>query len=225
MLFRSIQKHGILQPILVVEKDGDFVLLAGERRLRASKIAGLENIRAIVADIESEKLRELALIENIQREDLNPIELAKSYSELIGEYKITQEELSEIIHKSRTQITNTLRLLLLSETTQKYICEGKLSQGHAKVMVGLSKDDESRVVQTVLGQKLSVRETEILIRKLKENKSPKSVKKSSTFSSIKFASQSLKNFGYSVKTTENTLHISFKSEEQIEEFLKNFKNR
>jgi len=136
-LSESIKRHGLLQPIIVVAKNDAYMLLAGERRLRASKLAGFTKIKAIVADIESKNLRELALIENIQREDLNPIELAIAYKELIEEYKITQEGLSEVIHKSRTQITNTMRLLSLSEQTKKYLSDGTLSQGHGKVLVGL----------------------------------------------------------------------------------------
>ena len=166
-LSESIKRHGLLQPIVVVAKDDAYMLLAGERRLRASKLAGFTKIKAIVADIESKNLRELALIENIQREDLNPIELAIAYKELIEEYKITQEGLSEIIHKSRTQITNTMRLLSLTETTKQYLSEGLLSQGHAKVLVGLEPKEEEKVVNTILGQKLSVRDTEILVKKMK----------------------------------------------------------
>ena len=166
-LSESIKRHGLIQPIIVVAKDDGYMLLAGERRLRASQKAGFKTIKAIVADIESKNLRELALIENIQREDLNPIELAIAYKELIEEYKITQDGLSEIIHKSRTQITNTIRLLSLSESTQKHLLEGTLSQGHAKVLVGLDIKDEETIVNTIVGQKLSVRETEALVKNLK----------------------------------------------------------
>ena len=157
-LSESIKKHGLLQPIVVVQKEDGYMLIAGERRLRASKIAGLKSIKAVVTDFESENLRELALIENIQREDLNPIELAHSYSKLIEEYGITQDELSDIIHKSRTQITNTMRLLRLSDKTQRLIQEGKISQGHAKVLVGLDEKKENLIDDTIIGQKLSVRE-------------------------------------------------------------------
>ena len=110
-LSESIERHGLIQPIIVMQKGDEYLLIAGERRLRATKILGDKTIKAIVADFASQNLRELALIENIQRQDLNPIELANSYKELIDEYKITQEELSDIIKKSRTQITNTIRLL------------------------------------------------------------------------------------------------------------------
>ena len=176
-LSESIERHGLIQPIIVMQKGDEYLLIAGERRLRATKILGDKTIKAIVADFASQNLRELALIENIQRQDLNPIELANSYKELIDEYKITQEELSDIIKKSRTQITNTIRLLSLSDFTQKMIANNKISQGHAKIMVGLNPEQEKLVVDTVIGQKLSVRETENLVKKIKEKNSPKVAKK------------------------------------------------
>lgn len=172
-LSQSIKKHGLIQPIIVIAKDNGFVLIAGERRLRAAKMAGLERIRAVIMEVGEQNMRELALIENIQRADLNPIELANSYKELINEHQITQEELASIIHKSRAQITNTMRLLSLSKNTQRLIEEGKLTQGHAKVIVGLNADDEAVVVDTILGQKLNVRDTEALIKKLKTNPNDK----------------------------------------------------
>ncbi len=176
-LSESIKRHGLIQPIIVIEKDGGYMLIAGERRFRATKMLGESKIKAIVADIESQSLRELALIENIQREDLNPIELANSYKELIDEYKITQDGLANIIHKSRVQITNTMRLLSLSATTQDYIKEGKLTQGHAKVIVGLEPNNEKTAVDTIIGQRLSVRETENLVKNLKNKLPPKTVLK------------------------------------------------
>lgn len=172
-LSESIKRHGLIQPIIVIKKDGGYMLIAGERRFRATKLLGESKIKAIVADIESQSLRELALIENIQREDLNPIELANSYKELIDEYKITQDALANIIHKSRVQITNTMRLLSLSAATQEYIKEGKLTQGHAKVIVGLKPSDEKMAVDTIIGQRLSVRETENLVKNLKNKLPPK----------------------------------------------------
>ena len=176
-LSESIKRHGLIQPIIVIEKDGGYMLIAGERRFRATKLLGESKIKAIVADIESQSLRELALIENIQREDLNPIELANSYKELIDEYKITQDGLANIIHKSRVQITNTMRLLSLSTVTQEYIKEGKLTQGHAKVIVGLEPNDEKTAVDTIIGQRLSVRETENLVKNLKNKLPPKTALK------------------------------------------------
>lgn len=221
-LSESIKRHGLLQPIIVVAKDDGYMLLAGERRLRASKLAGMETIKAIVADIESKNLRELALIENIQREDLNPIELAIAYKELIEEHRITQEGLSELIHKSRTQITNTIRLLTLSEQTQKYLSDGTLSQGHAKVIVGLDPKDEETVVNTILGQKLSVRETEVLVKKLKsgDEQNGKETHTVKTFSTeITTLEQKLKELGFSVKPKNNSITIHFKNGESIYTFL------
>lgn len=225
-LSESIKRHGLLQPIIVVAKDDNYMLLAGERRLRASKLAGFTKIKAIVADIESKNLRELALIENIQREDLNPVELAVAYKELIEEYKITQDGLSEIIHKSRTQITNTIRLLSLSEQTKKYLAEGVLSQGHAKVLVGLELKDEETIVNTILGQKLSVRETEALVKKLKSTDETIS-KKEKIISAIPEELQTLKSrlkeLGFEATPKANTITIHFKNGEAICTFLEQLK--
>ncbi len=221
-LSESIKKHGLLQPIIVIEKDDKFVLLAGERRLRATKIAGFKTIRAIIADIESKNLRELALIENIQREDLNPVELAVSYKELIEEYKITQEGLSEIIHKSRTQITNTIRLLSLSDETKKLLSNGRLSQGHAKIIVGLSSKDEENIVNTILGQKLSVRDTEILVKKIKSNSIPHKTqeKKNEPFrDNLKSIKIKLNEIGFKSKIGKNSITVVLDDQEKIDKFF------
>lgn len=222
-LSESIKRHGLLQPIIVVAKDDAYMLLAGERRLRASKLAGFVKIKAIVADIESKNLRELALIENIQREDLNPIELAIAYKELIEEYKITQEGLSEIIHKSRTQITNTMRLLSLSEQTKKYLSDGTLSQGHGKVLVGLDSKEEEMVVNTILGQKLSVRDTELLVKKLKstdENSGKKlTTNKESLEQNMIELQSKLNALGLEAKAKSNVVTIHFKNSDAIDIFL------
>lgn len=184
-LANSIKNHGLLQPIILVDADDlcnkakengenikkitQYFLIAGERRLRAVKLLGEAKIRAIIANIDSSKSRELALLENIQREDLNPIELALAYKELIDVRKITQDELAKSIQKSRASITNTLRLLTLNEDTQRLIIEGKLSVGHAKIIAG-QKQDEDLLVKSVIGQKLNVRDCEKLANKLKNNK-------------------------------------------------------
>jgi len=222
----SIKRHGLLQPIIVVAKDDNYMLLAGERRLRATKLAGITRIKAIVADIESKNLRELALIENIQREDLNPIELAIAYKELIEEYKITQDGLSEIIHKSRTQITNTIRLLTLGEQTKRYLSEGILSQGHAKVLVGLEPKEEETIVNTILGQKLSVRETEMLVKKFK-NADDTVGKQIKTVTKIPEELQALqlklKALGYEAIPKNNAITIHFKDGEAMCTFLEYLK--
>lgn len=168
-LAQSIQEYGLIQPIIVLKKSADsYILIAGERRLRATKMLGNTEIKAVILDTDEERLRELALVENIQREDLNPIELANSYKDLIQALNITQDELAKYIHKSRAQITNTLRLLNLNEDTQKLIIEGKITQGHAKILVGLDKESEKMAVDTIIGQKLNVRDTEKIIQKMKK---------------------------------------------------------
>ncbi len=174
-LAESIREHGLLQPVVVISHEDRYILVAGERRLRAHKLAGIDTIKVIVADLELDNLRmrELALIENIQRENLNPIELANSYQELIDVHNITHEELSKIVHKSRSQITNTLRLLNLPEYAQEMLVEGKITQGHAKILVGLDPDRAKVIVDTVIGQKLSVRETESLLKSGKKSASNK----------------------------------------------------
>ncbi|KAA8708532.1 ParB/RepB/Spo0J family partition protein [Helicobacter canis] len=165
----SIVEHGLLQPILVYDDEGEYFLIAGERRLRASKIAGKSTIKAVVANeyIDRSRLRELAIIENIQRENLNPLDLAHSYQELINEYKITHEELAAKLKKSRAQITNTMRILELCGYVQDLIVQNKITQGHAKVMVGLEENEQKVLADSIVGQRLSVRETEQLVKDLK----------------------------------------------------------
>ena len=220
-LSASIKRHGLIQPIIVFKKDDEYVLIAGERRLRAVRLLGDKTIKAIVADIESKNLRELALIENVQRQDLNPMELANSYKELIDEYKITQDDLSNIIKKSRSQITNTLRLLTLLDKTKEALSDNKISQGHAKVLVGLSKENEEEVLNTILGQKLSVRQTEDLVKKIKNGKKTvvKKEKPDLNFiSEIKNLKTKLSNFG-KISIKDRKISIEFKDISEIKKLI------
>lgn len=224
-LGQSIKKHGLLQPVIVVKKDNGYMLIAGERRLRASKIAGLDHIKAIIADIESENLRELALIENIQRENLNPIELANAYNELIKQYKITHDALSNIIHKSRTQITNTIRLLNLTDKTKQLLCENKISQGHAKILVGLNKKDEESIVNSIIGQKLSVREAENIVKLLKNGKPErKDSNITVVLPEIEKIVQKFKKIGFKCKQKNNKISIEFNNQDEILNFLSKIDN-
>lgn len=211
-LANSIKEHGLIQPIIVLKKNDSFILVAGERRLRATQILGKENILAFVSDSDESKLRELALIENIQRENLNPIELANSYKDLIEVYNITQENLAELIHKSRTQITNTLRLLNLDPKTQELIASGKISQGHAKVLVGLDKEDEKVLVDSILGQKLSVRDTERLVQKVKNKENTEDAEFENSMQSLK---QALNKLGFVSKNNKKELIIRLDNIEKI----------
>lgn len=168
-LASSIELYGLLQPVLVFQEGEQYVLIAGERRFRASQQLKKETIRAIIAEVDLKQLREMALIENIQREDLNPIDLANAYDELLKQYQLTHQELAKRIHKSRTQITNTLRLLKLIPTAQQFLLEEKITQGHAKVLVTLEPEDQEKMMHSIIGQKLSVRETEKLVGKIRRD--------------------------------------------------------
>ena len=220
-LSASIKEHGLLQPIVVVEdEDGTYTLIAGERRLRAHKLANIEEIKAIIVDKDEFKLRELALIENIQRDDLNIIELAFCYAQLLNEHNITHEELSKKVFKSRTSITNTLRLLQLSSYVQQFLATDKISAGHAKMMIGLTTEDQKKVCDTIIGQKLSVRETEKLIKDLKEKDTPKPKKEKVTnsynISNLKSFAEFLKNDKIKAKIDKNSIKIEFNSQEDID---------
>jgi len=226
----SIKQHGLLQPIVVISHEDRYILIAGERRLRASKLAKFETIKAIVAQIELDelRLRELALVENIQRENLNPIELAVSYKELIEVHKITHDELSNIVHKSRSQITNTLRLLNLDEYTQNALIEGKISQGHAKILVNVPSEKQNLIVDTIIGQKLSVRETENLVQKIKskdENVDLKKDLKRETFKIPKEKIDEIKQLlPFETKVKKSSVEILLPSEEKLLEFISFIKN-
>lgn len=218
----SIVKHGLLQPIVVIEKEEGYLLVAGERRLRAHKLANLENIKAVIADvnIDDVKLRELALIENIQRENLNAIELAHSYNELIKVYDITHDELSHIVYKSRSQITNTLRLLALSSYVQLKLTSGVISQGHAKVLVGFNEKEQKILVDTIIGQKLSVRESEFLAKKKKAYKEKIIAPKESIKNFVNSYEAKIKaRLPFAYRVRNNAIEISFENVDEIEKFL------
>ncbi len=223
-LSSSIKEHGLLQPIVVISHEDRYILVAGERRLRASKLANLDTIKAIVADIELDelRLRELALIENIQRENLNAIELANSYKELIEVHNITHDELANIVHKSRSQITNTLRLLSLDEYAQQAIIENKISQGHAKILVTLPKEKQKLLVDTIVGQKLSVREVESIAKRLKDDNSKpiKDVVESKSFKISKEQKEQIeKMLPFEIKVKKASVEILLDSQEKLDKFI------
>ena len=172
-LASSIKEHGIIQPIAVRSGDPDiYEIVAGERRWRAAKMAGLTEVPVFVLDADDRKMSELALIENIQRENLNPIELSKAYHALIEEYDMTQEELAETLGISRSGIANYLRLTELPECTRQALEDGSISTGHAKVLLSI-KEKADDVLYEIIDKDLSVRQTEELIKKITTPKKEK----------------------------------------------------
>jgi ParB family chromosome partitioning protein len=166
----SVKQYGVLQPILVCPDDDGYKIIAGERRYRAAKAAGLESIPAVVRSISEEESMELALIENLQREDLNPIEEAAAYKTLMEEFELTQEEIARIIGKSRPAIANSLRLLNLDGRVRGMVEDGKLSAGHAKALLGIDSGRQYELAIRVIKDGMSVRDTEKMIYKLTEDK-------------------------------------------------------
>ena len=168
-LKESIKKHGIIQPIVVRKIANGYETVAGERRLKAAKEIGLKKIPAIIKSINNEKSLEIALVENIQREDLNPVEQANAFKRLIDEFKLTQQELAEATGKSRALVTNTIRLLKLNPEIQKNISEGKISFGHAKLLLSIEDEEVQKAVcDRIIANDLSVRDTERLIKNIEK---------------------------------------------------------
>jgi ParB family chromosome partitioning protein len=229
-LSESIKEHGLLQPISVT-RDGDhYILIAGERRLRASKKAGFSTIKAIVVNIDDDKLSELALIENIQREDLNPVELAHSYQKLLEEHGLTHDELAKKVAKSRSSISNTLRLLNLSVYVQDSISNNKITLGHAKVMLGLDEKQQKQMVDSIIGQKLSVRDTELSVKAIKNGNAidPINTKKESfefdksELNTLKKIIEELSYNKIQAQLKNNHIKINFSSLDDIETISKYF---
>jgi ParB family chromosome partitioning protein len=167
-LAASIVAHGVLQPILVIETIDGYQLVAGERRLRASQLAGLERIPAIIRQLADRDQLELALVENLQREDLGPLEEANAFRSLVEDFGMSQEEIAGRVGRARSTVANTLRLLDLDQNVQAALVDGSITEGHARALGGLTTDQQVRVVGTVVDQQLSVRQTEELVRRLRE---------------------------------------------------------
>ena len=163
----SIKRHGLLQPLLVVATPDGYQLVAGDRRLQASRLAGLQAVPALVRQAGDQASLEMALIENLQREDLNPLEEAEGFRQLAEDFSLSHDQIAELIGRSRSDVSNTLRLLKLSSSVREALTEGKLSAGHARALLGLSTaQDQTAALRTVLAKGLNVRQTEALIRQL-----------------------------------------------------------
>lgn len=164
-LSNSIREHGIIQPIVVRKENEVYTIIAGERRWRAAKILNLKEVPVIIKDLSDIEAMEISLIENIIREDLNPIEEAMAYKKLLKEFKLTQEEISKQVSKSRSTIANSLRLLNLDERIQAYLIEGVLSEGHGRTILGIENKEEQYIItQKVIDENLNVRQTENLVK-------------------------------------------------------------
>lgn len=170
-LSESIKQFGILQPLLVQKKDDYYEIIAGERRWRAAKLAGIKEVPVIVKQLSEQEIMEISLIENIQREDLNPIEEALAYKKLLTEFNLKQDEVAERVSKSRTAVTNAMRLLKLNEKVQQMVIDEMLTTGHARALLGIEDEEKQYLVaQQIFDEKLSVRDTEKLVKNLQNEK-------------------------------------------------------
>lgn len=228
-LSESIRAHGVLQPLLVRKDDSGYEIIAGERRYQASKIAGLEEVPVVIKDVNDQEMLQLALIENLQRSDLNPIEEAKGYRQLIKASGMTQEALSKAVSKSRSTITNSLRLLDLPQRVQDLLFEGKLTAGHARAILAVPFEEQRiKLAEKVVAEGLSVRATENLAPLFSVGETPKAPRPV-TPQSFKKAARVLRqvfNTNVKVKATrgKNKIEIEFKDEEELAQILQHVMN-
>ena len=226
-LSESIKQHGVIQPIIVKKDNNTFTIIAGERRWRAAKLAGLNTIPALIKDFTELQVMEVALIENLQREDLNPIEEANAFINLMNEFNLTQEQIAEKIGRSRSAIANTIRLLGLSNDVKKFIISGDLTSGHARTLVIIESEElQKTAAEYIIKNKLSVRETEnyikSLLNKKQNNKNTKTINPE-----YKYVEDKLKNIlGTKVKLNANKnkgkITIEYYSNDELDRLLEFF---
>ena len=224
-LSESIKEHGIIQPIILKKEGETYSIVAGERRWRAAKIAGIKEIPAIIMDLSDKEILEISLIENIQRQDLNPIEESIAYKKLIDEFNLTQEQLSNRIGKSRTSITNCLRLLNLDKRVQEYLIDGVITEGHGRAILSIEdKELQYKLAQSIIDECLSVREAEKLIKSIiteKKNLQPEAKAKNPYYIDIKDKLENL--FGTKVllmdKKNKGKIEIEYYSKEDLQRIL------
>ena len=229
-LSESIKQHGIIQPIVVTKKDDYYQIIAGERRWRAAKLAKLKEVPVIIKDYTPEEVMEIALIENIQREDLNPVEEALAYQNLIEEYKLKQDEVAERVSKSRTAITNSLRLLKLDKRILDMLVDEQISSGHARALLAIpEKEEQYNLAMKIFDERLSVRETEKLVKSMSKPKKEKVKEKLEN----EFIYRDLENqlrdiIGTKVTINPKTnkkgkIEIEYYSQEELEKIIEYFK--
>jgi len=224
-LSESIKEHGIIQPIILKREGKTYNIVAGERRWRAAKIAGIKEIPSIIMDLSDKEILEVSLIENIQRQDLNPIEEAIAYRKLLEDFNLTQEQLSSRIGKSRTAIANCLRLLNLDKRVQEYLIDGVITEGHGRAILSIEdKNLQYKLAQNVIDEGLSVRETEKLIKSFineKKKLEPQEKKINPYYIDIKDKLESL--FGTKVllmdKKNKGRIEIEYYSQEDLQRIL------
>jgi len=224
-LSESIKEHGIIQPIILKKEGETYNIVAGERRWRAAKIAGIKEIPSIVMDLSDKEILEISLIENIQRQDLNPLEEAVAYKKLINEFNLTQEQLSNRIGKSRTSITNCLRLLNLDKRVQEYLIDGVITEGHGRAILSIEdKELQYKLAQTIIDEGLSVREAEKLIKNIstkKKKSEPEEKRINPYYIDIKDKLENL--FGTKVllmdKKNKGKIEIEYYSPEDLQRIL------
>ena len=230
-LSESIKQHGIVQPLVVAKQKDYYEIIAGERRWRAAKIAGLKEVPVIIKDYSPQEIMEVALIENIQREDLNPIEEAKAYKNLIDEYNLKQDQVAEKVSKSRTAVTNALRLLKLDDRVQEMLINENISSGHARALLGLDDAEKQYNIATqIFDEKLSVRETEKLVKQINRPEQPPKPKKElkNDFVYRDIEEKLKEKIGTKVKINRKTedkgkIEIEYYSPEELENILAYFK--
>jgi ParB family chromosome partitioning protein len=229
-LSESIKLHGIVQPLVVAKQKDYYEIIAGERRWRAAKMAGLKEVPVVIKDYSPQEIMEVALIENIQREDLNPVEEAKAYQGLIKEYNLKQDEVAEKVSKSRTAITNSLRLLKLDDRVLNMLIDENISSGHARALLGLSdKEQQYKLATEIFDSKLSVRETEKLVKNM-NNPVKKAQKKElkNDFVYRDLEEKLKQKIGTKVRINRKTeqkgkIEIEYYSPEELEKILAYFK--
>lgn len=229
-LSESIKEHGVLQPIIVRQKGNKYEIVVGERRFRASELAGLEEIPAVVRELNDQQMMEIAILENLQREDLTPIEEAEAYQNLIENLNLTQEQLAFRLGKSRPHIANHIRLLSLPEEVRAAISGGELSMGHGKALLGLKKKKNIPLIMTkTIKENLNVRQLEALVQRLNENvpRETKQEVKKDIFT-VEKESELRELFGTAVSIIKNKnkgkIEIEFYSEDDLERILQLLEN-
>lgn len=231
-LSESIKQYGVLQPLLVTDKNGYYEIIAGERRWRAAKLAGLKEVPVIVKEFNEQELVEISLIENIQREDLNPVEEAMAYKRLIDEFHLKQDEIADRVGKSRTAVTNSTRLLKLDVKVQQMLIDEMITAGHARAILSISdKEMQANIAMKVFDEKLSVRETETLVKRMleppKEKKRKVSTAEDAVYENLEEKMKSImgtKVFIHRKKNDKGKIEIEYYSKDELERIIDLFES-